>query len=336
VVSLSLLSAAPRAFAADGEGPRAPKAAELRIAADRFDEGRAAFKASAFAEAAEHFEAADTHAPSSNALALAMRSRAEAGQYAKAATLAELVLVRHPDNSELVAQAQATISAHSAELSRIDIECKTRCELVIDQKLVHGFAKTEWRVYLDPGRHEVVANFEEEREAVAQTEVVVGQTTTLTLEAPAPTAVPPAEPPKVASVVAPPAVDVTPEKPRHGLPPTVFWIGVGATAVLGGVTVWSGIDTATNPGPDAVREACVGQGSSCPEYQEGRRKQLRTNLLLGGTALMAVATAVTGIFVTDFSRTSSSPQRGAPNWSVRPVASIGLGQAAMLGAEGRF
>ena len=47
-------------------------------------------------------------------------------------------------------------------------------------------------------------------------------------------------------------------------------------------------------------EACAGQGTDCPEYQEGLDKQLRTNILIGATAGAAVITAVFGIFVSDW------------------------------------
>src|SRR5512145_2664513 len=87
-----LLVASSTSLVAMGQSPAlhtvAPKASELRVAAERFDEGRAAYKAQAFAEAAEHFEAADRHAPSESALGLAMRSREQAGQLLRAANLA--------------------------------------------------------------------------------------------------------------------------------------------------------------------------------------------------------------------------------------------------------
>jgi hypothetical protein len=69
---------------------------------------------------------------------------------------------------------------------------------------------------------------------------------------------------------------------------------------LGAVTIWSGVDTLNNPGTDAVREACAGQGSDCELYQEGVRKQTRTNALIGATAGMGVLAAVFAIFVTDW------------------------------------
>jgi tetratricopeptide (TPR) repeat protein len=317
------------------EAPKPPKAADLRIAADRFDEGRAAFKIGDFLEAAEHFEAADARAPSASALALAMRSRLEAGQHAKALTLAELLLLRHPDASELAASATATIEAFRSGLGLLEITCKSRCELVIDQKLVHGAAMLSWRVYLDPGKHEVVANFDGDREALQHVMVQSSETKALNLAPEEPQSAPP----QVA--VAPPIAIIAPAPvlPRASakLSPTVFWLGVGVSSVLGAATVWSGLDTHYNPGRDAVRNACGTPSDSCNRlYQEGQSKEVRTNLLLASTLTLGAITALTGLFATEFGPQRSSQWRGSPSFSVRPVAAVGPAHQAILGAEGRF
>ena len=70
-------------------------------------------------------------------------------------------------------------------------------------------------------------------------------------------------------------------------------------ATGGGTTIWSGIDTINNPGADAVREECAGQGEECELYQEGQSKELRTNALIGATAGVAAVTLVLAI-VTDW------------------------------------
>ncbi|MEI9950988.1 MAG: hypothetical protein WDO74_18925 [Pseudomonadota bacterium] len=121
-----------------------------------------------------------------------------------------------------------------------------------------------------------------------------------------------------APVVAP--VSTQPEKPpeedaqaKSGkLPPTAFWVGVGLTAALGGATLWSGIDTQNNPGPDRVREACKAGSPDCDSlYNEGLDKQHRTNILLGVTAGLGVATAVVGVFFTDWGGSKKSAAAGA-------------------------
>jgi hypothetical protein len=70
---------------------------------------------------------------------------------------------------------------------------------------------------------------------------------------------------------------------------------------VGAGTIVSGVDAKNNPGVDAVRRDCAGQGDSCPTYQRGLQAQLRTNILLGATAGLAVVTAVVGVFFTEWS-----------------------------------
>jgi hypothetical protein len=128
------------------------------------------------------------------------------------------------------------------------------------------------------------------------------------------------------------------------LPPTAFWVGVGLTAVLGGTTIWSGIDTKNNPGADAVRDACKTVDSSGAHsdncntlYNQGRSNQTRTNVLLGVTAGVGVATAVVGAFFTDWGSKKSEAEAAkarSKGFSVEPWLAIGSG--ASVGALGRF
>jgi hypothetical protein len=85
-----------------------------------------------------------------------------------------------------------------------------------------------------------------------------------------------------------------------GLPPWVFWTGAAVTVALGGVSVWSGLNTQAKD--DAYRAYA---GMSGATYDEGRRgyesahdAQTRTNILLGATAGAAAITAAIGLFFT--------------------------------------
>src|SRR5262249_18546939 len=86
-----------------------------------------------------------------------------------------------------------------------------------------------------------------------------------------------------------------PKPSSGGLPKGVFFAGLGVNVRLGGVTVWSGIDTQTNPGVEKVRAECAGKGETCPLYQQGLAKQTRTNVLIGVTAGAAAITGVLAI-----------------------------------------
>jgi hypothetical protein len=107
---------------------------------------------------------------------------------------------------------------------------------------------------------------------------------------------------------------------------------VGAVA-----TIVSGVAAENDPGADAVRRDCVGLGESCPTYQKGRDAQLRTNVILGVTGVLGVATAVVGVFFTHWSAPPAAararPQSGAI--SVVPDLVVGADRRA-LGLRGAF
>ncbi|MCC6526574.1 MAG: hypothetical protein IT373_28255, partial [Polyangiaceae bacterium] len=98
-----------------------------------------------------------------------------------------------------------------------------------------------------------------------------------------------------------------------------FFVSLVATVGVGATTIWSGVDTVKNPGADAVRAACQGLGSDCPEYQDGRQKQLRTNVLIGVTAGLGVLTAVFA---------------GVSDWAALGGGSAPVATALELGPEG--
>jgi hypothetical protein len=75
---------------------------------------------------------------------------------------------------------------------------------------------------------------------------------------------------------------------------------VVSTLGLSAGTIYSGVDTLENPGPDAVREACAGQGTSCALYQEALAKQTRTNILIGASVGAGVLSLATAVFLTEW------------------------------------
>jgi hypothetical protein len=88
---------------------------------------------------------------------------------------------------------------------------------------------------------------------------------------------------------------------ESGISPAWFFVGTGVTVVLGVATAFSGADASKKHdrfasdgcGPGGVGRLpldCEQQG------QEGKNAQLRTNLLLGATAVLATTTAAVGIF----------------------------------------
>ena len=116
----------------------------------------------------------------------------------------------------------------------------------------------------------------------------------------------------------------------------------GATVALGAVTVWSGIDA--NRGVEAYEAAArtanspgINNGSSpTPAEQaqalleEGRRKERRTNILIGVSAGMAVTTAVLGVF-TDWKGESEDARAKG----IEPAIAV-TNEGGALSIRGRF
>ncbi len=324
------LGLAPDAHAAP------PDAAKVRTAASEFDLGVKALDAKDFAVAAAHFEAADAAVPSDKALRRAILARADAGQGSRAATLAALVLVRHPDSANAVKLANETLARFGPSLHKVQIRCAPPCILAVGTRAVHGEATTRWTVYLDPGAAQLSASFASGTSASAQLKARAGGETELRLEPPAGAATPQPEPtaPTPPAPAPTPPVGATEPAPRarSGLPVWVFPLGLVATAGAGGALVWSGLDTLENPGVDAVREGCVGLGPSCPLYQQGLDAQLRTNVLIGVTGGLGAVTAVL-IGFTDFGGKAPAKSTWRPSGIV-PVALSGGGLG--VAAAGRF
>jgi hypothetical protein len=306
-LGLSVLGVAAPAWGEDAE--------QVRKAAAAFDDGSTAYREGKFEVAASRFEAADAAVPSTRALRMAIRARAEAKQPDRAATLAELALTRHADDEATASLARKTIAASKKELHLLDIRCNAPCVVAVGSRSVHGAAAKRWRVWVPPGETSVSASFvggagsDEQvisahaggQNALSFLAKEGGPVAPDPLPQPQPAEEPRAKPEPALPVGEEAQPDDGPSAIQH---PGVFIAGLIATAGLGGVLVWSGVDTLGSPGKDAVREGCVGQGEDCELYQEGLDKQLRTNILIGATAGMGAITAIFGIFVTDWDGSS--------------------------------
>lgn len=325
-------------------------AARLATAAEAFDAGSAAFKRKDYEAAAASFEAAYVAVPGAKALRLAIRSHAEAGHGARAATLAALAQQRYAGDAATLELAAETLEQLEPLLQRVQVTCSPACALVAGApEALPGEPSTRWVVYVDPGKPMFRASFgqglpDASKEVIA----VAGRLTSVTLEVkpkPAPAVVAPVPAPAPEPLASKPEPAVAPPPPaapqrdeasparRGGMPRGVFYGALAATAVVGGVTVWSGLDTIGNPGADAVKAACAGKGEACPEYQAGRAHQTRTNALIGATVGTAVVTGVIGLFLTDWKGASTTKSAAVPG--LLPSALV-LDRGAVLGTAGRF
>jgi hypothetical protein len=323
------------------EATSEPTPAQVRVAAEAFDHGREAYKAEDFVEAAEQFEKADSNAPSPAALELAIRARDKAGELDRAATLLALALKRHPDDENLLKISADVLKRAGATLFELTANCDVACDLTVGGKIIHGAPDTQRVIYVQPGPLTVRAGWADNRSDSKQVQAEAGGKGEVTFASPSsPAAKNMAEEPSepIASTPAAPPADEGVNNKSSGWSPTAFYVGAGLTAVLGGITVWSGIDTVNNPGADRVKKECGGQGESCALYQEGLSKQRRTNVLIGVTAGVGVGTLLVGLLATDW---GSGPKLGEdkaarhvrPHVAVAPWASLDGGG---LQAVGRF
>jgi hypothetical protein len=307
VASAWLLAAGvSRAAPPDGAGVTAPAPERIRSAAEEFDKGRRSFLAKEFEQAALHFENAYRDAPRAESLRLAIRSRREARQLARAATYAAMALERYADDAPTVQLAKDVLAEASPASHDLTVECRSACSLTEGGRVLSDGDAVRHRVFLDAGPHAIGVAF---AQGAVTLDVVArpGGRDVFPVSSP-PERVSP--PPPVA-----PSKPATPFAARGNKPfgPVVFFVAAGVTLAVAGATVASGIDTQNNPGADAVRRECAGKDETCPLYQQGLQSELRTNILFGVTGGAALATTVVGLLFTRWTSASAAvvPALGA-------------------------
>lgn len=335
----SIATALTLSISARADSDSAPTSADIKKAAASYDQGRERYREGRYVEAAEKFEAADAFAPSAGALRLAMMARKEAGQLARATSLAVLATQRHPGEEPLASEAQALLEEQEMSFARLSVTCDEPCELVLNNRLVHGRAATNRVLYVEPGLVELRASWPDERTRSQSLQTNAGDALDLAFFAPVvPVEVPVDEeptaeqPPLEEEQWDEPAAAVDPSEESKGWHPAVFWTGTVLTVGAAGSSVALGLNALNNPGEDAIRDNCEAGDTSCPEWEKGRRNQLFANVAIGTTAAVGVFTIATGLWLTNWSKKKSDD---APEgFSVRPMLQIRRG--AILGAEGVF
>lgn len=332
-----VLSATSSAWA-DGD---APSAGDIKRAADSFDRGRDAFRAEEYVEAAEHFEAADGRAPSALALRFAIASRQEAGQLARAATLATLALARHPDDAELTDLARSVIEEAERSLHQVRVTCDEPCELVLDNKIVHGRRSEARTLFVEMGSHTLRASWSEDRSRSQRIEAEVGGSSEIDFYAPdIPTET------SQGDWTIDSGSSTEDKVSKGGWSPVVFWSGLGVTVAGGVASTFLGLRALNEPGKETVQRVCQGQGTSCPEYQQGRRNQSQATIAIAATSAVGVFTIITGLFLTDWSgddtardSAHASPKKATAKPSllgVRLQPWFDVGETTTIGATGTF
>ncbi|MEZ4409556.1 MAG: hypothetical protein R3A52_24250 [Polyangiales bacterium] len=313
--ALCVALAAPAALAQ----PAPAQGNNVAAAAAAYEQAQQAQLSRDYARAASLFELADRAAPSPAALRSAIRNHQAAGQRARAATLALRARARDGADPQSAQLAESVLAESTPQLARVRVACAPECALTVDRLVAMQGRAASHELFVDPGAHTLGFDWDGRPSRSPDQTVTAGQLIDLSVEAPPAEVAPPPTPeptPEPTPVVVAPPTPPPPQPPpraRRPLPPAVFWSGLAATAVAGGVLVWSGLDTLS------ARDAYAQQPTESG-YNDGVGRETRTNVLIGVTAALGVATAVVGVFFTEW----GGGRSGASAW----VAPLPGGAAA--------
>jgi hypothetical protein len=309
LIVAALLAAAP---ARAGEPAEDAARAAYGRAAAAYDRGD-------YAAAAGDFARADELVPNPVTLETALRAALKADLVALGMELADRAALRGAAGS-LAERVEEAKKAFAGRAGRVVVRCPTTCKVTLDG----AGAPADTPRWVTAGEHEVTIDAGgavEKRRVRAEP----GQLTEVAAAAPPRVEAPiaPAAPPRVEAPIAPAApprveAPIAPAA-RAGISPGWLGLGVGLTAVAGGLAIGFGVDTARKH--DAFTAAPTLEAQSA-----GQEAQLRTNVLAGVAGALGVATAAIGVF--------------AVEWRATPAArgtALRLGLAgAGLAASGRF
>jgi tetratricopeptide (TPR) repeat protein len=293
------------------QSARAQDARQRQAAAEAYDQGTAAYLSGDYEKAAEWFETANRLAPAAPALIQAARSAQQAGQPARAATLALRLTSEYANEPSAVEFGENILQQYAGQLLRIDVVCEG-CTLDVNGTL------QEWKSFFVPAdeAHVVTASFET-GDRRAEIGGQAGEVKTIEFEAPPPettTTEPSGDDETSGSSWSSPPSD----RDKKPLPPIVTFVGIGLTAALAAGSIASTIDMNAGVDPykaavDKYDERCdpampLGDPTECTglyddakeKLDDGQSKETRTTVLWVATGAVGVATAAIALFLTDW------------------------------------
>jgi len=274
--------------------------ATLDAARQAYDRGAASYDAKDFPRAAVELARADELMANDVALELAIKAAVKADDPRLAMTLAARGARR--SNAGVAAAAEQARQKMAGRTGTVIVMCPLRpaCNPTVDGEPVHAGAPHIVLI----GDHSVVIEGGGGPRDVLTAKVAPDGVVEMRASAPPSAGAAPAPSP-VAILPPPRARDEQPRTEQasatSGLSPVWFWIGAGATAVLGAVTIGSAVDTQSKH--ESFRTA-----PTADLQNAGLDAQLRTNLLAGGTGLAGIATIITGAFFVRWTAEPSTSQ----------------------------
>lgn len=264
------------------------------VAAARFAEGEKAFGGGDFVAAGRAFDEAHAEGPHHSPTWNAAVAWHKAGELARAANRYRRYLREAPPAAPDRAKATAALLELGPKLGRIDVVAPLATRVTVD-----GLPLEDGALWVYAGTH-VIEGALGDKPLRATASVAAGQTISVTL-----LDAPPAAPPAPARAAPAPELDPRSPAPRKPLPPWVVGVGSALTAGLAVGTLVSGVDTL-----DA--RAAYDLDPTRERFDDGRARQLRTNVLLGVTLGTAALTAGLALFATEWR--AKVPARAAVRW----------------------
>jgi hypothetical protein len=253
-----------------------------------FDRANKAYGQKDFRVAASGFEDAYRLAPNYKVLLAAGMAWHYANQPVRAANLLEKFLNDAPAGADNRKQAVNTLGELDATLGRIEVHGVDLATVGVDDE-----PKLSLNVVrVTPGEH-LVHGACGTRSVSRSVRVVAGASESVLFDcgtAPTPSGT-------VPRVLSAPADTTASDKTK--LSPVFFFAAAGGSLALGGLTVWSGVDTL------ALEDRFHQDRSNTALYDDGVSAQLRTNLLLGSAIVLAGVALYLG-FRTDWGKSTPS------------------------------
>jgi hypothetical protein len=262
-------------------------------AREAYDRGTAAHARGDYRAAANELARADALAPNTVALKAALDEALLADDPELGMQLVERARVRAPGDATLAPSVRDATTRFAGRTGRVRIDCGGRtCRASIDARPMDLVAPAIVLV----GPHRVVIDADG---AVTTKDIAVAGDREVDVVLPAPAPRPPPTPP----ASTPPAPPPPPSHPpstggSKGLSPVWFLTAAAVTAVAGGFTIASGVDTA-NRHSSFVAQGCGSEGGAdCGTLaSSGNNAQTRTNILATTTGVLGVTTIALALFV---------------------------------------
>jgi hypothetical protein len=299
---------------------RAQGTPDVPHAKEAYARGVAAHERGDFQTAAREFAAADSLAPSSVALQAGLDAALDADDPVIGGELLERSKrVTPPIAPKLKDSIEAARKKLGGRAGRVEVACPTgtTCTATLDGKSFDT-KNVQWALL---GPHTVVAQVDGQTRTrsvdVRPDVLVIIQLPRIAPPEPVPPA-PPPPPPKVEPSPPGPApapvLPGLPAPPPHppdtshassGLSPILFFVGVGATVVAGGAATYFMLNTKSKH-QEFVDGGCeLGPAAGCNTLKnDGGSSQTTANVMIGVTAVLAVATVVIGAAFTDWGGTA--------------------------------